>query len=144
MSIVCKCKANEHFYFQDGFLSALPYLVCWASQTGSSILADFLRSRQYFSTVITRKMLNSFGKACYQYNNNLTIFNLQWLTYLFFTDLFYYCNQIVIFIVVWCCKTDHSLNRMAEYQPNVTTKLILNVYTYSIRYLYTSHVWNLY
>ncbi|XP_048729076.1 sialin-like isoform X2 [Ostrea edulis] len=46
---------------QDGFLSALPYLVCWMCQTSSGQIADFIRRNKYLSTVSTRKLFNSCG-----------------------------------------------------------------------------------
>ncbi|XP_048729077.1 sialin-like isoform X3 [Ostrea edulis] len=45
----------------DGFLSALPYLVCWMCQTSSGQIADFIRRNKYLSTVSTRKLFNSCG-----------------------------------------------------------------------------------
>ncbi|KAK3088049.1 hypothetical protein FSP39_013989 [Pinctada imbricata] len=51
-----------HFNIQeDGFISALPYLVCWISQNSSGQIADFLRRRHIFSTKNTRKIVNSVG-----------------------------------------------------------------------------------
>lgn len=46
---------------QDGFLSALPYLVCWMCQTISGQLADYIRKNQYLTTANTRKVVNSCG-----------------------------------------------------------------------------------
>ncbi|XP_076083719.1 sialin-like isoform X3 [Mytilus galloprovincialis] len=45
----------------DGFVSALPYLVCWMSMNISCNLADFIRSRGFLSTLNTRLVINSFG-----------------------------------------------------------------------------------
>ncbi|KAL5014023.1 hypothetical protein ScPMuIL_008293 [Solemya velum] len=46
---------------QNGFMSALPYLLCWIVQVLGGILADCLRSRRLLSTVYTRKLIGSFG-----------------------------------------------------------------------------------
>ncbi|XP_062581343.1 sialin-like [Saccostrea cucullata] len=46
---------------QDGFLSALPYLVCWICQMSSGQIADFIRRNNYLSTAATRKLVNSCG-----------------------------------------------------------------------------------
>ncbi|XP_063407956.1 sialin-like isoform X3 [Mytilus trossulus] len=45
----------------DGFVSALPYLVCWLCMNLSCNLADFIRGRGYLSTLNTRRVVNSCG-----------------------------------------------------------------------------------
>jgi len=46
---------------ENGFLSALPYAVCWFMQTFSGFMADYLRSNGYMSTKNARKMFNTLG-----------------------------------------------------------------------------------
>nr|CAB3266122.1 sialin [Phallusia mammillata] len=46
---------------QDGFISALPYLVMWVSINLSGLLADTLREKGVFTTTQTRKICNSIA-----------------------------------------------------------------------------------
>ncbi|XP_070533110.1 sialin-like [Ptychodera flava] len=46
---------------QNGFISAIPYLLLWLIQTIGGRFADFLRERQILSTTTTRKLMNSLG-----------------------------------------------------------------------------------
>lgn len=46
---------------ENGFVSALPYAVCWVCQTGSGQVADFIRKNGYLSTKNTRKLMMVFG-----------------------------------------------------------------------------------
>ena len=52
----------ENSYFQNGFLSALPYVCMWIVANLGSQLADYVRTRSILSTRNTRKVFNSFGK----------------------------------------------------------------------------------
>lgn len=55
-------KTILHFDIsQNSQLSAIPYLFLWLLMIMSGILADFLRSRGYLSTTITRKIMNTAG-----------------------------------------------------------------------------------
>ncbi|XP_025090947.1 sialin-like isoform X2 [Pomacea canaliculata] len=55
-------KKILHFEIQqDGFLSALPYLLLWFVQMFSGYFADYLRSKGHLSTVATRKIFNTIG-----------------------------------------------------------------------------------
>ncbi|KAL4217610.1 hypothetical protein ACF0H5_022352 [Mactra antiquata] len=47
----------------NSLLSALPYLGCWFGQTTSGLIADYLRSHGYLSTVTTRRVFTFFGLA---------------------------------------------------------------------------------
>ncbi|XP_078504188.1 sialin isoform X3 [Lissotriton helveticus] len=46
---------------QNGFLSALPYLGCWSCMLITGLLADYMREKLNFSTVVVRKLFNSIG-----------------------------------------------------------------------------------
>lgn len=59
----------EHFFtfwpvyvFQNGFLSALPYLGCWILALFGGQLADFLRETCLFRTVVVRKVFTLVGE----------------------------------------------------------------------------------
>nr|XP_026696646.1 sialin [Ciona intestinalis] len=44
---------------QDGFISALPYLVMWISINFNGLLADYLREKEILNTTQTRKIFNA-------------------------------------------------------------------------------------
>ncbi|XP_029451481.1 sialin [Rhinatrema bivittatum] len=46
---------------EEGFLSALPYFGCWLCMILTGQLADYMRERLNFSTVVVRKTFNSIG-----------------------------------------------------------------------------------
>ncbi|XP_069091779.1 sialin isoform X1 [Pleurodeles waltl] len=46
---------------ENGFLSALPYLGCWICMISTGLLADYMREKLNFSTVVVRKLFNSIG-----------------------------------------------------------------------------------
>ncbi|XP_078504186.1 sialin isoform X1 [Lissotriton helveticus] len=46
---------------ENGFLSALPYLGCWSCMLITGLLADYMREKLNFSTVVVRKLFNSIG-----------------------------------------------------------------------------------
>ena len=58
LSITCKYCCC----FQNGFLSALPYLCMWIFAVVGSQGADYMRSKGYWTTTKTRKIMNTFGK----------------------------------------------------------------------------------
>jgi len=47
--------------FQDGFISALPYLVMWIAINFAGYIADYLRGKGILSTTQTRKVFNAIG-----------------------------------------------------------------------------------
>ncbi|XP_076445676.1 sialin-like [Babylonia areolata] len=49
---------------QNGFLSAAPYAILWLTQMTSGQIADCIRRQGFFSTVGTRKLLNTIGLLC--------------------------------------------------------------------------------
>lgn len=53
---ICICT-----FLQDGFLSAVPYLVGWITSILSGILADYLRERGILRTVTVRKLWMIIG-----------------------------------------------------------------------------------
>ncbi|XP_073425429.1 sialin isoform X2 [Dendrobates tinctorius] len=46
---------------ENGFLSALPYFGCWLCMILTGYVADLLRERRNFSTVVVRKIFNTLG-----------------------------------------------------------------------------------
>jgi hypothetical protein len=48
--------------FQNGLLSALPYLAMWLFSMFISHVADWMISSNRFSITVTRKIINSIGK----------------------------------------------------------------------------------
>lgn len=49
-------------YFQNSFVSALPYLIMWLFSIASGLLADHLRTQGILTTTATRRIFNSIGK----------------------------------------------------------------------------------
>ena len=47
---------------QNGFLTALPYLVMWFCSMGSGWLCDMLITRGYLSTTVARKIFTTIGR----------------------------------------------------------------------------------
>lgn len=48
-------------FFQNGLLSAVPYLAMWVLSIVFSLTADALRSRKILTTTQTRKVFNTIG-----------------------------------------------------------------------------------
>ncbi|KAG9493737.1 sialin isoform X1 [Eleutherodactylus coqui] len=46
---------------ENGFLSALPYFGCWLCMITTGLVADFMREKLNFSTVVVRKIFNTLG-----------------------------------------------------------------------------------
>uniref|UniRef100_A0A8C5WLN6 Sialin n=1 Tax=Leptobrachium leishanense TaxID=445787 RepID=A0A8C5WLN6_9ANUR len=46
---------------ENGFLSALPYFGCWVCMNISGLLADYMRVKLNYSTVVVRKIFNTLG-----------------------------------------------------------------------------------
>ena len=57
-------------HFQNGFLSALPYVCMWLFANASSQIADYLRTKSILSTGMTRKVFNSLGTEIKIFNFN--------------------------------------------------------------------------
>lgn len=58
--------SNAFFFFlnslQNGFLSAVPYVGCALFAVLSGQVADYLRERCFYSTVLVRKAFTLIGK----------------------------------------------------------------------------------
>lgn len=53
------------FFFQNGLLSALPYLMQAIFSISASIIADKIRARDKLTITTIRKIFNSFGKILF-------------------------------------------------------------------------------
>lgn len=53
---------NLAFSFQNGFVSALPYLCMWLFSMFISVVADWMLSSGRFNHTQVRKVINSIGK----------------------------------------------------------------------------------
>jgi hypothetical protein len=62
MLFVLKSNSPTASVFQNGFLSALPYLAMWLFSMFISHVADWMISSHRFSHTVTRKIVNSIGK----------------------------------------------------------------------------------
>lgn len=55
------CSVNK-FFPQNGFLTALPYMIMWLCSMGSGWLCDYLITRGYLSTTTARKIFTTIGR----------------------------------------------------------------------------------
>lgn len=62
LKLIGKCALN-FFIFQNGILSALPYLAMWLFSMFISVVADWMTYSERFSHTSTRKVINSLGKC---------------------------------------------------------------------------------
>ena len=53
------------FSFQNGFLSALPYLGAWIVSNLSGVAADYLIERRVYSVTVVRKLFTILGKETF-------------------------------------------------------------------------------
>lgn len=53
----------DFIFFQNGILSALPYLAMWLFSMFISVVADWMTYSERFSHTSTRKVINSLGKC---------------------------------------------------------------------------------
>lgn len=64
----CEWNLNLQFLkpfrssFQNGLLSALPYLAMWICSMFISVIADWMISSKRFTHTLTRKLINSIGQ----------------------------------------------------------------------------------
>lgn len=79
---------------QDGFLSALPYLLLWFVQMFSGYFADYLRSKGHLSTVATRKIFNTIGIFTFL-SANFGYFNFESV------------NYITMWLIIYQSRTVH-------------------------------------
>lgn len=49
--------------FQNGFLSAVPFILCYIFGVIGSFMADWLRYRRILSTVEVRKVFSTAGES---------------------------------------------------------------------------------
>ena len=50
------------YLFQNGIITALPYLVRWFSENLAGWFADYTRRKRWLRTNTARKLFNSIGK----------------------------------------------------------------------------------
>lgn len=62
IQILMKSNIKSASLFQNGFLSALPYLAMWLFSMFISHVADWMISSHRFSHTVTRKVINSIGE----------------------------------------------------------------------------------
>lgn len=68
-AIILNIDLNINFvYFQNGFVSALPYLCMWLFSMFISVVADWMLSSGRFNHAQVRKIINSIGEHLIDYS----------------------------------------------------------------------------
>jgi len=90
--------------FQNGLLSALPYLAMWLFSMFISHVADWMISSNRFSITVTRKIINCIGKPtlhCTWYHNNEMMNQPFFLNY----DLsFLNGTNLLLILILYCAN----------------------------------------